>query len=90
MRAKFLTLLHDLGSRLSRATAFANTDNLGDALRLMQERHLDEVAQCHAEVVRRATLKKMNRPWPSLPRRDGAVVRGVARAAASGKFLAVN
>ncbi len=89
MRA-LLNLLRDLSDRFSRATAFANTDNLGDALRLMEERHSAEVEQRRSDLARCASLRTMNRPRPSRQARNGSVERGASRCAASSKILAVN
>ena len=40
------TLLHDFLTCFSQASEFSNVGNLGQAMRLMHERHLTELAQC--------------------------------------------
>jgi hypothetical protein len=43
------TLLRDFLSCFSRAAAFSNVENLGSAMRLMHELHMEELEQHHQQ-----------------------------------------
>jgi len=88
--ANMLALLREFFSRFSRAAAFANTDNLGDALRLMGERHLIEVERRHYAVAHSAARKIMNRPQPSSRVRASGALRQKQRSEVSVRLAAVN
>lgn len=54
--------LQDFLDRFFRATEFANTGNLGEALRMMEQHHLAEVEQRQCQAARRRVRKPMQRP----------------------------
>ncbi|WP_310451692.1 hypothetical protein [Sulfuritalea sp.] len=55
-------ILQDFLDRFLRATEFANTGNLGEALCLMEKHHLAEVEQRQSQTARRRVRKLMQRP----------------------------
>lgn len=70
------TFLRDFLERIDRVVAFANTDNLNEALFLMGMHHLAEVEQFQFQAARRQACKLMQRPqkgyrYGDLKRRNG-------------------
>lgn len=57
-----MDLLRDFFERFSRAATFANTDNLGDALRLMRALHLDEIDRRQAQARQQSASRLAQRP----------------------------
>jgi hypothetical protein len=67
-------LLRDFIVRFGRAAVFANTGNLTEALRLVEQRQREEADAIHADAARSAAWKLMHRPGRQAgwrPRRQG-------------------
>jgi len=79
-----MSLFRDFFNRFVRATAFANIDNLGDALRLMEQRNLAEIELRRIQERHHLALRLSHRP-PPVRRREGVAA---PRAQAIGKLLA--
>lgn len=90
MRAFF----RDLFDRFARGAVFSNTDNLGEAMRFMQQAHLAEVEQRQIEAARHSVRQVMQRPLQSrrveqaVSRRETG--RPLSQAATQVEFAAVN
>lgn len=52
------TLLRDFLSCFSRAAAFSNVENLGSAMRLMHELHMEELEQRHLQKLPSSTAQR--------------------------------
>jgi len=79
-----MSLFRDFFNRFVRATAFANIDNLGDALSFMEQRHLAEIELRQSHERQHLALRLSHRP-PPVRRREGVAA---PRAQAIGKLLA--
>jgi hypothetical protein len=79
-----MSLLRDFFDRFFRATAFANIDNLGDALRSMEQRHLAEIELRQIQERQHLALRLSHRP-PPVRRRESVAAQ---RTQAIGKLLA--